>query len=736
MLLGVTLFSFGQVFGSEDYLGPTILGAAVATVICIVARRLGLGTFLTLVAGAVGLALYVTVVFEVSTTLYGIPTIETARHLSQAVADAYRQSSIDFAPVPTRTGYAILMVAALWVAAAVGEIATFRWRLPLAASAGPIALFCLGIIVGTGVGSPVLVAMFLAALLTYWALESSHRIRSWGRWVTPWAHQRDSQPDSVTGGLARRMGYSCVVAALVAPFFLPAIGSGLLSWRSGESSGGGTGSGGGSGGIINPWVRLTPQAISQSADELLTVTADRATYWRLVSLDRFDSGIWTASAQDTHPLVGGAIDTGSLGAGGSTLTQHVTIEGLRGESLPAATQPSHITFISPLRGDVASDETGSVRLSAGLTPGLTYDVQSQLPDFSAAQLRKATIGNPGPQYFETPPISDQVTALTERWTAQAGTPFERLIALQAHLRKFQYSLDVPPPSSSDYLTEFLFQDRAGFCQQFATAFALQARLLGYPSRVSVGFLPGTSDPAHPTQFVVHGTDAHAWPEVYFADLGWVRFEPTPRGAEVVPRYTEGGPAPKAPKTPGGKPKATGKNVRQTEVFSLPKGPSLPGPAGPATSLDPQAAHWKQTFRAILILLGAALILFLAFVPLGKAWRSKRRYRLASGPRERASAAFLNFEDEAAELASSRRPSETAQSFAERLAERGRVSDRPATRLAQIYEAAVFGPADLGDREGAEAEELATTLRQEMWARATWWTRALRLFSPRGLWARA
>ena len=60
--------------------------------------------------------------------------------------------------------------------------------------------------------------------------------------------------------------------------------------------------------------------------------------------------------------------------------------------------------------------------------------------------------------------------------------------------------------------------------------ALLARELDYPSRVSVGFLSGSAATAEEgLLFTVSGTDAHAWPEVYFEGYGWFPFEPTPFG---------------------------------------------------------------------------------------------------------------------------------------------------------------------------------------------------------------
>jgi len=124
------------------------------------------------------------------------------------------------------------------------------------------------------------------------------------------------------------------------------------------------------------------------------------------------------------------------------------------------------------------------------------------------------------------------------------------------------------------------------------------------------------------------------------------------------------------------------------------------------------------------------------VPLLKEWRIRRRYAKAGGPRELSAAAFAHFEEVGADLASARRPSETAASYAERLARRGKVSDRTAERLAQLYEASLFGPHEIEPAAGSEARVLAGSLRQELWARASWWTRASSLFSPRTLWPRS
>jgi hypothetical protein len=89
-------------------------------------------------------------------------------------------------------------------------------------------------------------------------------------------------------------------------------------------------------------------------------------------------------------------------------------------------------------------------------------------------------------------------------------------------QRFSYSLT---PGEYDDLDEFLFRRRAGFCGHYAASFATLMRLAGIPARVVVGYLGGEyNDLGH--FFLVRQSDAHAWCEVWLAENGWTRVDPT------------------------------------------------------------------------------------------------------------------------------------------------------------------------------------------------------------------
>lgn len=736
-LLVVTLLAFEQLFGDGDYAGPALLGMLMAAGLAIGARRLGTSTAVTAVVSAGALLWYLTLVFQAADSFFGLPSPDALAGLRGQIMRAYRTSRIDYAPVPVREGYVILTVIAMWSAAALGEIATFRWKRPLVATVPVIALFSFVMIVGTQSGASLMVAVFLSALLVYWALESSHRLRSWGRWVTAWTGRDGTAPPSLTGSVARRMGASCVAAALIAPVLLPAIEDGLLSWRSGAGGGDGTGTGSG-GREVDLLVDIKPQLIEQFDDQFFSVQADSTSYWRLASLVHFDGRTWEPESDEKEEAPDGQIQSGEQmpdPANVERVTQTFEISGLRGDELPAAVQPIEVSLPEDRRDDLRYDvETADLLLEDELDGELSYDVVSLVPKLTASGLRQAQPVYADQSYTELPEadISAEVRALAERWTAGAETPFDKLVAIQERLRGFDYEIQaIEGNASADYLTDFLTRIRAGYCQQFATAFAVLARLLDYPTRVSVGFLPGNVSTTEEGTFNVTGNQAHAWPEVYFEGFGWVRFEPTPRDLAAAPAYT-------VPESGGAGPGVGA----QSSAGAGPDGLPLPdadrlggrtrgdieGFAPRERSAERQPV-WKDAFARLLTLVIVAVIVFLLAVPALKEWRTRRRYRRARDPVELARAAFAHFQDEAAQLVAPRPTAESAIAYAVRLAQLKKVPRQEALRLAALYEAAEYARAGVSAGQAGEARRLARDLRTRLWKRASWWERLVRVFSP-------
>ncbi len=113
--------------------------------------------------------------------------------------------------------------------------------------------------------------------------------------------------------------------------------------------------------------------------------------------------------------------------------------------------------------------------------------------------------------------------------------------IQAILQKFNREpyaytlapkrLDMRNPSD-----DFLFNTREGFCEFYASSFAIMMRAVGIPSRVVTGYQGGELNPFG-DYMIVRQSSAHAWVEVWLEDRGWVRVDPT---AAVAPERIQRG----------------------------------------------------------------------------------------------------------------------------------------------------------------------------------------------------
>ena len=97
---------------------------------------------------------------------------------------------------------------------------------------------------------------------------------------------------------------------------------------------------------------------------------------------------------------------------------------------------------------------------------------------------------------------------------------------------YRYTLD-PGVYGSNSADEFWFDRKEGFCEHIASGFVLLLRALGVPARVITGYQGGERNPVDGL-WTVRQSDAHAWTEVWMADRGWVRVDPT---AAVAPART-------------------------------------------------------------------------------------------------------------------------------------------------------------------------------------------------------
>jgi hypothetical protein len=278
---------------------------------------------------------------------------------------------------------------------------------------------------------------------------------------------------------------------------------------------------------------------------LFTVRAPVAKNWRLAVLDRFDGITWSPSARFVP--TGSRVPAGPQAAGTrNEVRQVVTIEDLPGAWLPAADRP---TLVTGVRAQV--DPASGTLLSADpLYPGLQYEVTSAVTTYRLDDLQDArpaadveaaaALTLPGDGSGQPLQSLESLREHAQQATAGSTTPSQQAVALEHYLSTTKTNDWSAPPGNGLQRLDFFLQksSNTGTSEQFAAAFAVMARTLGLPSRVAVGFQPGSEVAADTWQ--VRAGDVLAWPEVDFRGLGWVPFYPTPAqtrapaGAEAVP----------------------------------------------------------------------------------------------------------------------------------------------------------------------------------------------------------
>ncbi|MCT9930665.1 DUF3488 and transglutaminase-like domain-containing protein [Planotetraspora sp. A-T 1434] len=523
----------------------------VTTAVGVVASRLATPRWLAPLAMLVAQGLYLTAGFaRQEAWLSVIPTKDSVLRLGELIASGYDDIQRFAAPVPSNPGISLLTGGGVGLIAVLVDL--FAVRLRRAALAG-LPLLALFTVPAAVITDPIGWPAFVIAALGYVGLlvaDGRERLSHWGRAVLVRRSRvggTGTAPD--TGRLAlsgKRIGVTAIALAILLPALLPTLAPNPLF---GFGVGNGLGPGGNNIGIPDAIAKLGGQLNQQRNATVLTYTSsdDQPRYLRIYSLDLFDGRKWTPSALRGRPedrvSAGPLPPAPGLGPGVAVkraetrITISEDIDQLR--FLPLPYPATQVDADGDWRADRATLMVFSTRDEAA---GLEYRVATGEPQPTVAQL-DAAVSPPGSgRFLDLPPgLDGQVRAMAVRVTRGAATPYQKAVKLQewfTHSGKFTYSLRTTG-SGGDALSRFVLTGRSGYCEQFASAMAVMARMLGIPARVSIGYTGGTKIGK---SWVVRTHDAHAWPELYFAGVGWLRFEPTPtggagQGTAQVPPYT-------------------------------------------------------------------------------------------------------------------------------------------------------------------------------------------------------
>ena len=131
------------------------------------------------------------------------------------------------------------------------------------------------------------------------------------------------------------------------------------------------------------------------------------------------------------------------------------------------------------------------------------------------------------RYLQLPAIDPRIRQLAATITAAAPNSYDKAAAIESYLKtNLGYTLQLSKTLPRDPIAEFLFERKQGHCEYFASAMAVMLRSVGIPARLVNGFRSGQFNDLT-SSYIIRGSDAHTWVEVYFPGNGWVTFDPTP-----------------------------------------------------------------------------------------------------------------------------------------------------------------------------------------------------------------
>ena len=468
----------------------------------------------TLVGGLVGLAA-LTVGYGADTALLGIiPTPSTVARFAELTNEAWNEIAVQTIPATPELSVVFLIASSAIGIALLGDVAL---RVAPALTALPILiLLVIPVAVRPDIAEPF---WYIFAAVGYLALLRIGRRRA-------------------TGGSLIVVGAVVVAGSFVLSSVFPPVEQ---SPDQTNTSGVATG--------INPLINLGDDLRRGAPVTAVSYTTsdDEAVYLRLATLADFDGRSWAPQLIPPTAKNSLAAFPGPVGLTSAVKqtkdSASITVGGIQGQWLPV---PYPTTKVTGATGSWFWEPQGlSVRSADTNVGGQTYKASFLAVQPNLAQLRAAV---PDSQldrsYLDLP--ADLPSIITDTANSVAGsaaTEYDKALALQNFFTSgaFEYSTTAPVAqgydgTGADVVAEFL-RRKAGYCVHFSSAMAIMARVLGIPSRVAVGFQPGSPSVVNgKTVFTVSTHDLHAWPELYFTGIGWLRFEPTP-GRGALPTYS-------------------------------------------------------------------------------------------------------------------------------------------------------------------------------------------------------
>ena len=445
------------------------------------------------------------------TFFWAVPGHATWHTIFEDLRTAWAAFSLRAAPVPELPG---LVLVTAWAAGAAGllaELISSKARVPAVFALMPaLGLYLFAAALGTDSWRVLGLACIAASACWYLVAVVGERERAQGAVIASSDNGLSPGARTAPGGagpvMLRMALLAALAAAVIGPNLPGAHSVALVAWHGTAGFGSGTATlvpGGNlpQGVQVSTLVQVAQEEVDDPSVALFTVHSSVPTREMIAALDEFNGNIWRATAARSPRELGSFSPPLSDderrpppptpdGYGREQLVQVFEVSGLGGRDIPSWGSPLAVTDAARVS---AVGPGGSMVSSIPLRRGWVYAVDSIGADPSAAHLEADSPLTSDVQDLQLPqPVPSRLVQLANNLVVGATTAYRKALDLEAYLTspKFHYHLPgrtksgaIAPSPGYRGLLSFLFKSRTGYCQQFATAFAVLARIDGLPTRV-------------------------------------------------------------------------------------------------------------------------------------------------------------------------------------------------------------------------------------------------------------
>lgn len=286
-------------------------------------------------------------------------------------------------------------------------------------------------------------------------------------------------------------------------------------------------------------------SFEQDDTPVFQAEVDEAHYWRIETKDIYTGKGWELHADpDYQNQKDGLIELNTFSKDVETERHEAQLDFQGNTSIEKLVYPYGVYQAAAADASYfLDDHSGAIQTKVNdkVTDLDEYSIAYDLPSFSIDKLQETTEENLSDYeafYTQTPKsLPDRVKKLAADITSSSDNRYDQARAIERYFGQngFEYQTeDIPVPGrQEDYVDQFLFDSKVGYCDNFSTSMVVMLRTLDIPARWAKGFTSGQKIAGASGEqdqdadvYEVTNANAHSWVEVYFPEEGWVPFEPT------------------------------------------------------------------------------------------------------------------------------------------------------------------------------------------------------------------